>query len=135
MARIPGAQISQMGKAKQRITLATNCGSEIPDMAAMKLRPKYVCFNCRKMFRLAPDHPTDPPPVCPQCGQGMVIVGRFFRPPRRTDTRRWRIVEELYRNGVRYSGYAGRVPTHRSGVKGYLAKREEGQQRSEGEQL
>ena len=64
----------------------------------MKFKERWVCFTCRKMFRLMrqvddakpgvkPDSPTR---ICPECGATMDNIGSFFAPPPRTDLRRWR---------------------------------------------
>ncbi len=65
-------------------------------MSVLKFKERWVCFSCRKMFRVLrqvedakpgvkPDSPTR---ICPECGAGMVNIGGFFAPPPRSERRR-----------------------------------------------
>jgi hypothetical protein len=74
------------------------------------LKPKYACFACRKMFRIASArftwdkdlkmNVTEHPPVCPDCGALMRNVGRYFKPPRRDNKQAWEAAELFYLSKV-----------------------------------
>lgn len=80
-------------------------------------KPKFACFNCRKMFKIQPDRwhwdkdlkrmVTDHPPVCPECGGLMRRVGREFKPPRREDKDAWEAAELLHLSRQPYVSSAG----------------------------
>jgi hypothetical protein len=54
--------------------------------------PKMVCFKCRRSFKEISR--------CPECGDWLESLGRDFKPPRRADVKAWRVVVELYSQGV-----------------------------------
>lgn len=66
-------------------------------MSKLKFKERWVCFSCRKMFRVLrhvedakpcvkPDSPTR---ICPECGTEMDNIGGFFAPPPRSERRQW----------------------------------------------
>jgi hypothetical protein len=65
-------------------------------MATSKFKERWVCFTCRKMFRVLRQvddpkpgvKPESPERICPECGTAMVNIGGFFAPPPRSDLRR-----------------------------------------------
>lgn len=68
----------------------------------------WVCFACRKQFRKPPLRTSEAGGgeyqtfLCPQCKGSMVDMGRYFRPPRREDTRAWRHLWLLAEHGYRF---------------------------------
>ena len=66
-------------------------------MTALKFKERWVCFTCRKMFRVmrqvenaeSGEMPDGPQKNCGACGATMRNVGSFFAPPPRSDARRW----------------------------------------------
>jgi NAD-dependent SIR2 family protein deacetylase len=117
-------------------------------MRKQPIMPKFACFHCRKVFRkpYLPTgeqrqdargrwYPVMKPPTCPDCGESMIDMGRYFKPPKRTNVQQWEKVRQLRQNGVIFNGYAGRIPKRLSQVKPYLANRERRREKSEGERL
>jgi hypothetical protein len=54
---------------------------------------KGVCFNCRMTFH------SGKYPECPKCGNKLQFIGPDFRPPRKSDVKRWRAVQLLVEKG------------------------------------
>lgn len=51
--------------------------------------------------------------TCPDCGSQMAPMGWDFRPPKRSKTEEWQIIELLYNNGFAFQGcgcYVGYSP-------------------------
>ena len=69
--------------------------------------PEYltqcVCFECRKSFKKNLEDPRFVP-TCPDCGQVLEDMGRYFRAPRKADGKQWRKIEMLFRAGVYFGG-------------------------------
>jgi hypothetical protein len=63
-----------------------------------------VCFHCRKMFRKFSR--TCP---CPQCGQGMIDMGPYFEPPRKSNRRMWELLAALAGQGYRFYSEGSRA--------------------------
>lgn len=53
---------------------------------------KTVCFNCKKCFHSFIPH-------CVQCKGIVYNVGNFFRAPRKTDIKQWKILQTLVIQG------------------------------------
>src|SRR5262249_43369096 len=66
-------------------------------MTVLKLKERWVCFTCRKMFRVLRQVenaesgavPDSPQKICSACGARMYNIGSFFAPPPRSSVRRW----------------------------------------------
>jgi hypothetical protein len=62
-----------------------------------KYKESWVCFTCRKMFRVLWQvddskpgvKPESPERICPECGAAMNNLGSFFAPPPKTERRKW----------------------------------------------
>lgn len=54
---------------------------------------KYLCFNCRKMFRSTDKRTTLE--NCPECGNKLRGVGMMFKTPRKNDIRSWKKLKEI----------------------------------------
>jgi hypothetical protein len=69
---------------------------------------KYVCFDCRKVWRRWPeagvlaerDGPSDE--RCADCGRSVVWIGKRFKAPRRANRQQWSKVRLLYSRGARF---------------------------------
>ena len=73
---------------------------------------------------------------CPECRGRMARMGLDFRPPKRTDTEAWWILEQLYEHGYAFTGCGCSVgyapPARRADVPAFLAA---SGRSSEGERL
>ena len=66
-------------------------------MLRLKFKERWVCFSCRKMFRVLRQvegarpgvKPDSPVRICPECGAEMDNIGGFFAPPPKSELRRW----------------------------------------------
>ena len=72
----------------------------------------HACYECRKMFRrpvtaeLALPHPKGEAMArCPECRRPMHNVGKGFRPPKRSDLKAWKRLQE---DGSRFCGWHNR---------------------------
>jgi DNA-directed RNA polymerase subunit RPC12/RpoP len=63
---------------------------------------KKVCFSCRKAFSLGTDFTVTHGSTCPECGHEAIVLQHSFRPPKRDDIARWKVVEFLRNNGFVY---------------------------------
>ena len=73
----------------------------------------FACFTCRKMFNknvsavveqyasITQFHDQFRPP-CPQCQRPMLNMGIGFKPPKRSEVRRWRNLERQAKAGKRF---------------------------------
>ena len=60
---------------------------------------KVVCLDCRKSFSQGTDFEDRKEAVCPDCGQPMILLPHRFRPPKKTDIKKWETVKYLVENG------------------------------------
>lgn len=80
-------------------------GEDLQRISAMSdwkpRKPKFVCFDCRKMFRIDAERAQsgEKPVVCPDCGRVMREVNRDFQPPRKDDKQNWEAARLLYLTG------------------------------------
>lgn len=63
---------------------------------------KSVCVECRKAYNNYVDLNTHKKVICPDCGESMYFLSHLFKPPRRNDTKRWKVVKFLVENGFDY---------------------------------
>jgi len=63
---------------------------------------KQVCLSCRKAFSANAKDISVSGKKCPQCGKLTNTVDHKFRPPRKTDAKKWEVVGYLIDNGFRY---------------------------------
>lgn len=63
----------------------------------------HACFNCRKSFKIQPSEKTKEH-YCPECNSQLHDMGRNFRPPRKSDKNKWKVIEKLYSAGFRFLG-------------------------------
>lgn len=60
---------------------------------------KKTCFNCKKSFNRPIDFGTERKYPCPDCGQEMILMSHKFRPPTKSNTQKWRLIEFLAKKG------------------------------------
>jgi predicted RNA-binding Zn-ribbon protein involved in translation (DUF1610 family) len=64
---------------------------------------KSVCLSCRKAFSQGIDFTKfQSDKLCPDCGKSMAFLSQRFRPPKKTDDKKWDVVEFLVENGFYY---------------------------------
>lgn len=65
---------------------------------------KLVCFNCREAKSLGLDNEKweKQNKICTKCNEEFRILDHRFRPPKKEDVKKWKVVEFLYDNGFRY---------------------------------
>jgi len=64
---------------------------------------KTVCFDCRKSFSEGTDFTKIREKKCPECGKTMICLSHRFRPPKKTDDKKRKVVEFLVENGFNYN--------------------------------
>jgi predicted RNA-binding Zn-ribbon protein involved in translation (DUF1610 family) len=69
---------------------------------------KSVCLDCRKVFSQGTDFTKfKRDKVCPNCGKPMVFLSEKFKPPKKTDDKKWEVVSFFVENGFDYSTKIG----------------------------
>lgn len=63
---------------------------------------KKVCLGCRLVFNQPFDPGYDLPYTCPSCQVKMKLYPHRFRPPPKTDRRKWSVVRFLAEHGFNY---------------------------------
>jgi len=72
---------------------------------------KSVCANCRKAFSQGIDTTKiKENKVCPNCGRIMGFFSEKFRPPKKTDQKKWEIVSILVECSINYKTGIGSFP-------------------------
>ena len=64
---------------------------------------KSVCLNCRKAYNNYIDLEEHKKEICPECGGRMYFLSHLFKPPRRIDLKKWKVVKFLVEQGFDYS--------------------------------
>lgn len=63
---------------------------------------KIVCLECRKAFSLSTDLSINKEIICSDCGKKAILSPHRFRPPKKTDDKKWEVVCFLVLNGFKY---------------------------------
>ncbi len=63
---------------------------------------KKVCLDCKVTFNRDFDSGSDLTYPYPECGKPMTILPHRFRPPEKTDDKKWEVVKYLIKNGFYY---------------------------------
>ena len=68
---------------------------------------KLVCFNCRKVKNLDSnfDKSESINNICTKCNSAMKRLPHRFRPPKKEDLKKWKVVEYLFENGFEYEHF------------------------------
>ena len=73
-----------------------------------KMGYKSVCLDCRKAFSQGTDFTKfKNNKICPDCGKLMVFLSEKFKPPRKTENKKWEVVRFFVENGFDYSTKIG----------------------------
>lgn len=62
---------------------------------------KAVCIDCRKSLNRPLDSSNRLYP-CSECGKSMTLLSHRFRPPKKTDDKKWETVKFLIETGFHY---------------------------------
>jgi len=65
-------------------------------------RSKWACFNCRKSFLRVRFVNESEDVVCPDCKTISTDMGYLFEAPAKREIRKWKIMEILARNNLRF---------------------------------
>jgi DNA-directed RNA polymerase subunit RPC12/RpoP len=84
---------------------------------------KVVCLDCRKSFSQGTDLNDRKEALCPDCGKIMTFFPHRFRPPKRTDDKKWETVNFLVSKGFYYQHIWEPVMYNNKiiGAKGFVA--------------
>jgi hypothetical protein len=63
---------------------------------------KKVCLECRVTLNREFDSGSELKHPCPECGKPMTLLPHRFRPPKKTDDKKWETVKYLIKNGFYY---------------------------------
>ena len=63
---------------------------------------KSVCLNCRKAFNQGTDYENRVESNCPECGQLRISMPHRFRPPKKSDLKKWEVIKFLVEQGFKY---------------------------------
>ncbi len=63
---------------------------------------KSVCVNCRKSFNRSIEKEINKFFSCPECGNTMTLLSHRFRPPKKSDEKKWEVVKFLIDKGFYY---------------------------------
>lgn len=60
---------------------------------------KIVCLECRKTYNQGTDFNDRREMVCPDCGKQMTPLSHRFRPPKKSEDKKWETIQFLIKNG------------------------------------
>lgn len=66
---------------------------------------KKVCFNCQSSFSEGNELTIQQKGVCQNCGHETILLHHKFQAPKKSETRKWKVVEFLVENGFNYQTY------------------------------
>lgn len=72
-------------------------------------RSKWACCHCRKSFTRVRSVKVPEDVYCPDCKTKSTDMGHLFESPPKRDLKRWKIVEILGRNNLRYNRVSNMV--------------------------
>ena len=80
---------------------------------------KNLCFSCKKAFSTDVNFNEIKESKCPECGKIMTKVSHRFRPPKKTDDKKWEIVKYLVEHGFVYQHIYEKVYVNSNGTLSY----------------
>ena len=63
---------------------------------------KSVCLECKKAYNNYLDLDKNKKEICPECGKSMYFLSHMFKPPRKTDVKKWNVVKYIVESGFNY---------------------------------
>ena len=79
---------------------------------------KKVCLDCHICLNRDFDPGSELNYPCPECGKHMKLLPHRFRPPKKSDDKKWETVKYLIENGFNYQHIYKTVET-KNGVTSY----------------
>ena len=63
---------------------------------------KSVCLEYNKAYNKPIELDRHKKEVCPGCGESMHVLSHMFRPPKKSDSKKWKVVRYLVESGFKY---------------------------------
>ena len=63
---------------------------------------KNICLECRTSYSKGSDFENDTESNYPQCCKKMILVNHKFKPPKKTEIKKWKMVKLLVDNGFKF---------------------------------
>jgi hypothetical protein len=63
---------------------------------------KSVCLDCKKSLNIKIEKKSERTYPCAECGMPMIILPHRFKPPKKTELKKWEIVKFFIENGFFY---------------------------------
>jgi transposase-like protein len=79
---------------------------------------KKVCLECRMTLNRPFDSGSEQTYPCPECGNPMTLLPHRFRPPKKTEDKKWETVKFLIENGFYYQ-HINEIVETKNGVTKY----------------
>ncbi len=77
---------------------------------------KSVCLNCRKCLNREFDSDSDRDYLCSECGKPMTLLPHRFKPPKKTEDKKWETVKFLIENGFYFQHVYQNVERKSNGI-------------------
>ena len=77
---------------------------------------KSVCLDCRKSLNVKLVNNSERIYPCSECGKPMTLISHRFKPPRKTENKKWETVEFLIEHGFYYQHVYENVEVKKSGI-------------------
>src|SRR5690554_7210315 len=75
---------------------------------------KSVCIECRKSLNRPLDTGSERLYLCSECGKPMTLLSHRFRPPKKTDDKKWETVKYLIENGFHFDHVYQKIEDRKS---------------------
>ena len=63
---------------------------------------KNICLESRTSYSKGSDFENHIESNCPQCGLKMILVNHKFKPPKKSEVKKWKMVKLLVENGFKF---------------------------------
>lgn len=70
---------------------------------------KKVCLECRLTLNRPFDRGSERTYPCPECRNAMILLPHLFKPPKKTEDKKWETVKFLIDNGFYYQHIYSKV--------------------------
>lgn len=80
---------------------------------------KSICLDCKKSFSQGSDLRNRHESNCPDCGEPLTMMPHRFRPPKKTEVKKWETIRFLVEHGFPFQHIYRDIKTQRDGSKTY----------------